>query len=62
MTIRLRTVQNELSPSQTQQVIGSHQAQHALMVYFPAPLSEFNMHATIAVRRPLQRDALKVTA
>jgi hypothetical protein len=54
--------QKKLSPSQTQQVVHSHQPQNAFVIYVPALAQQFGMHTTIAIGRPSERDSLDLVA
>jgi len=42
----------------TQQVVDSHQAQHAFVIHLPAAAHQFGMYPTIAVGGPTQSDLL----
>src|SRR5436190_9219407 len=54
--------ENEFPLPHTQQVVDAHQAQNAFVIQLPALANQFGMHATIAVGRPAQRDALDLVS
>ena len=50
--------EDKLASPHTEQVVNSHQAQHAFVIYCPAAAHQFAMYSTIAVGGPVQCNLL----